>query len=107
MLTATELERISYITDTGQCELYAELATKDVLQEAAADAVTHIEEAMASIPSEDFLQDLIDQCRAMSMGRVTKAEVAEFCKDLEELQDSINRDVEYAADELRKAKNLL
>jgi hypothetical protein len=105
--THHELERISYIQGTGQAPLYEELDEKESLEERMGDAATHIQEAKGSFPKEDFLQELIDQCRAMSKGRVTMAEVAEFCKDLEELQDEVSRQTDYGLDELAKAERLL
>ena len=105
--THNELERISYIQGTGQAPLYEELEEKESLEERMGDAATHIQEAKGSFPSEDFLQDLINQCRAMSKGRVTMAEVAEFCKDLEELQSQIAQSSEYGLEQLAKAEKEL
>lgn len=105
--THHELERISYIQGTGQCDLYQELAEADAKEEAAEDARIHIKEAKSGFPNEDFLQELINECRAMGQGRVTKAEVLEFCERLEELQGEIARSAEYGLDELVKAERLL
>ena len=105
--THHELERINYINGTGLAPLHEEASLVEEQVEAMGDAATHIQEAKGSFPGEDFLQELIDQCRAMGQGRVTKAEVLEFCKDLEELQDTIARQSEYGLDELRKAERLL
>lgn len=105
--THHELERISYVIGNGQASLYQELAEAEDKEEAADDARSHIQEAKGSFPSEDFLQELIDQCRAMGQGRVTKAEVLAFCEELEELQDTMARQSEYGLDELVKAERLL
>ncbi len=105
--THHELERISYITGNGLAPIYEEASRIEALEESAADACTYIQEAKCSIPEEDFLQELIDKCRAMSKGRVTMAEVAEFCKDLEDLQSQIAQSSEYGLEQLAKAKKEL
>lgn len=105
--THHELERISFINGDKQHSLYQELSEKDALEDAQRDAEDHIQEAKGSFPSEDFLQELIDECFAMGQGRVTKAEVLEFCERLRELQDTIARQSEYGLDELVKAERLL
>lgn len=105
--THHELERISYTIGNGQADLYAELAEAEDKTEAANDACSHIQEAKASFPGEDCLQALIDECRELGQGRVTKAEVLALCEKLEELQSSLARDAEYGLDELQKAERLL
>ena len=105
--THHELERISYTIGNGQAALYAELAEAEDKTEAANDACSHIQEAKGSFPDEDCLQALIDECRELGQGRVTKAEVLALCEKLEELQSSLARDAEYGLDELQKAERLL
>lgn len=105
--TNHELERISYITGNGLAPIYEEASRIDALEEAAEDACSYIWEAKGSMPSEDFLQKLINQCRAMSKCRVTMAEVAEFCKDLEDLQSQIAQSSEYGLEQLAKAQKEL
>ena len=105
--THHELERISYITGTGQAPLYAELDTAELREESIDSALTYIKEAKGSLPGEDFLQELINQCRAMAKGRVTKADVLAFCVELEELQDQIAQSSEYGLEQLQKAEQEL
>lgn len=105
--THHELERISYIMGTGQAPLYAELDTAKLREEAMGDACTYIQEAKGSLPGEDFLQELIDQCRAMAKGRVTKAEVLAFCVELEEFQSQVASSSEYGLEQLAKAEKEL
>lgn len=105
--THHELERISYITGNGQALLHDEASKVEDMEEAASDALGYIQEAKGSFPGEDFLQGLIDQCRAMSKGRVTKADVLAFCVELEELQDEIARTSEHGLDLLQKAEQEL
>jgi hypothetical protein len=105
--THHELERISYITGTGQAPLYAELDTAELREEAMSDACTYIQEAKSGMPDEDFLQGLIDQCRAMAKGRVTKADVLAFCVELEDLQDEVARSSEHGLEQLAKAEKEL
>lgn len=105
--THHELERISYTIGNGQAALYAELATAEDKAEAADDACSHIQEAKCSFPGEDCLQALIDECRELGQGRVTKAEVLALCEKLEKLQSSLARDAEYGLDELQQAERLL
>ena len=105
--THHELERISYTIGNGQAALYAELAEAEDKTEAASDACGYIQEAKTAFPGEDCLQELINKCRAMSQGRVTKAEVLAFCVELEELQSNLARSAEYGLDELKKAEGLL
>lgn len=102
--THHELERISYIAGNGLAPIYEEASRIDALDESMGDACTYIQEAKGSIPKEDFLQDLINQCRAMGQGRVTKAEVLAFCSDLEDLQSEIARSSEYGLEQLAKAE---
>ena len=101
--THHELERISYITGNGLAPVYQEASMVGTLEEAMGDACTCIQEAKGSFPGEDFLQDLINQCRAMAKGRVTKADMLAFCVELEELQDQIARSSEYGLEQLAKA----
>lgn len=105
--THHELERISYTIGNGQAALYAELAEAEDKTEAVDDACSHIQEAKGSFPGEDCLQALIDECKALGQGRVTKAEVLALCEKLEELQSSLARDAEYGLDELQQAERLL
>ena len=105
--THHELERISYIAGNGQAPLYAELDAAELREESIDSACTYIQEAKGSMPSEDFLQDLINQCLAMGQGRVTKAEVLAFCSDLEDLQSEIARSSEYGLEQLAKAEKEL
>ena len=105
--THHELERISYTIGNGQAALYAELAEAEDKTGAVDDACSHIQEAKGSFPGEDCLQALIDECRELGQGRVTKAEVLALCEKLEELQSSLARDAEYGLDELQQAERLL
>lgn len=105
--THHELERISYIAGDGLAPLYEEASRVEAMEESAYDAVQLLCDARSGFPDEDFLQDLINQCRAMSKGRVTMAEVAEFCKALEDLQDEIARSSEYGLEQLAKAEKEL
>lgn len=105
--THHELERMSYITGNGLAPIYQEASRVETLEEAAGDACTYIEGAKGSLPKEDFLQGLIDQCQAMAKGRVTKADVLDFCAELEELQDEIARSSEYGLEQLKKAEKEL
>lgn len=105
--THHELERISYTIGNGQAALYAELAEAEDKTGAVDDACSHIQEAKGSFPGEDCLQALIDECRGLGQGRVTKAEVLALCEKLEELQSSLARDAEYGLNELQKAERLL
>ena len=105
-LTFAEKERLAFVTGRNY-PLFAALADAELQEEHISDAESHIQEAKGSFAEEDFLQELIDQCRAMGQGRVTKAEVLEFAKDLEELQKTIARQSEYGLEELCKAERCL
>lgn len=105
--THHELERISYITGNGLAPVYQEASRVETLEDASVDACGYIQEAKGSFPGEDFLQGLIDQCRAMAKGRVTKADVLAFCVELEDLQDEIARSSEHGLEQLAKAEQEL
>jgi predicted RecB family endonuclease len=105
--THHELERINYIKGNMVANLFAEMDDKEILDEAMEDAVMHINEAKGSFPGEDCLQELIDECTIMAAGRVTKAEVRELCKKIEELQSQLANASEYGLEELSKAEGLL
>lgn len=101
--TYAELERLAYASGSDKAPIMAKLAEFETGFLAAETAVVHIEEACSSIPDEDFLQDLIDKCRAMVKGRITKRDLEALAESLEELQNQIAQSSEYAHDELRKA----
>ena len=105
--THHELERISYITGNGLAPVYEEASRIEAMEESMGDASSYIQEAKACMPEEDFLQELIDQCRVMGQGRVTKADVLAFCVQLEELQSEIAQSSEYGLEQLAKAKKEL
>lgn len=105
--THDERERTTYMAGTGRAALYAELADVALLEESVSDARTHIQEACGSIPGEDFMQELIDHCMALSKGRVTKHDVIALAERLEALQTEIAQSAEYGRDELRKATDAL
>lgn len=105
--THHELERMSYIIGNGLAPVYQEASRVETLEEAAGDACTYIQEAKGSLPNEDFLQDLINQCRAMAKGRVTKADVLAFCVELEEFQSQVASSSEYGLEQLAKAEKEL
>ena len=71
----------------------------------------HLEEALASLPEEDALQEVIDDARWMfdaKRGRTTLAELRDearqLAEKLEELQREIAQEAEYAANEIAQAQ---
>ena len=106
-LTNNELERIAFIQGNSIASLYASADAADSTGDAINDALIHIKESKGSMPNEDFLQDLINQGRAMCKARITKSELSAFCDALEELQNKILGDSDYGLDELRNAEKIL
>lgn len=105
--THHELERISYITGNGLAPIYEEACRVEAMEESASDADGYIQEAIGSMPDEDFLSDIIAECESMSNFRVTKAALKEIVAQLEELQSQIARSSEYGLEQLNKARSLL
>ena len=106
-LNSKELERIAFIQGNSLASLYASADDAENTGDAINDALIHIKESKGSMPNEDFLQHLINQCRAMCKARITKSELSAFCDELEELQSKILNDSDYGLDELRKAEKIL
>jgi hypothetical protein len=103
-MTYQEQERAAYIAgDTRTAALLARAADADDANTRENDIAAYIQEARGCFPAEDCLQDLIDQCRAMTRARVTKADLLEFLAKLENTQSELASAGEYGADELRKA----
>ena len=89
--STVERERLHYLAGRPKlAAMFAELADAEEQEEANDEASDSVRVAMASIPEDDFLQVLIDEGKAMADGRVTKNDMAAFCKKLDELQVAIN-----------------
>lgn len=106
-LTYEELERHAYVANDPGYQLYAELADAELADEGRLTAWSYIDEAKGSLPGEDCLQSLIDQCRTMAQSRVTKADLLAFCEQMETMQSEIAQSSEYGLEQLEKAQEEL
>ena len=107
-LTLPEQERIAYINgDVQLANAIAGQIDDQSTADNALDAGLHVQDAIASIPNEDFLQNFIDKLRIMSKSRVTKEDVAEFAIELEQFQQEMAHTFEYIQNELKEARDLL
>ncbi len=101
-----EQERIAFITGRNH-PLFAQLVDAELQVDSIEDALTHIQDAMASYPAEDFLQEVINDLLALAKGRVTKAEVLTIAERLEELQTTVYQSSEHGIYELVQAEREL
>jgi len=106
-LTYEELERHAYVANDPMANVYGELADAELADEGRLSAWSYINEAKGSLPGEDCLRSLIDQCRTMAQSRVTKADLLAFCEQLEALQSEIAQSTEYGLEQLEKAQEKL
>lgn len=107
-LALPEQECIAYINgDVQLANAIAGQIDDQNTADNALDADLHVQEAIASIPNEDFLQNFIDKLKTMSKSRVTKEDVAEFAIELEQFQQEMAITFEYIQNELKEAQELL
>lgn len=108
-MTVSELERHAYITGDPQARLLADLA--DRLDDAAeADGVrAYVEEARGCYPDEDILSGVTAKLRdfAKRLRGQNREDLLCIADEFDDIQNEINQQSEYGADELRKALDAL
>lgn len=106
MLTIDEQERLAYVTgDTDKAALLAQVAGQEQMQERLSSVDAYLQDAAATVPGEDFMQDLIDEARAMAKGRITKAEMLAFVERLESFQSEKAGEFEYLSEQIKEARS--
>ena len=107
-MTAAEKECFAYINgNTDLQKALVESAEAVQLDENIGNASSHIADAKASIPAEDFLQNFIDKLKNRAKNRVTKEDMLHLAAELEELQSELASSFEYMHDELKQADKAL
>lgn len=103
--TASELFRLNGTLPQDHIERLLEL--EEVVGHASG-MVTHIDEAAAQFPNEDFLGEVIDELHELAKGMrgLNRAKLNALATKLDEIQLDAGRSAEYGRDELRKAKSL-
>lgn len=80
--------------------------------EAVSDVESELDEALNSLPAEDFLSDISHLIRRLVTDPgLTKAKMkgalGNILNELEELTLDLNQSTEYAAEKIKSAKNIL
>jgi hypothetical protein len=116
LLAAVHTEQNSLTTTPLERELFDRLQAISKRPDAACieGVACYLEEAVSSMPKEDFLQDaihgaqwLIDPKRRRVAQAELKLEVQQLVMKLEDLQSEVARTLEYATSEIKQAQNLL
>ena len=107
-MTYKEQERLAYISgQTKTAELLGTLGEYDRTKSGAGGAINHIEKARNCLPGEDFLVPFMDRMRDIAQRRVTKQDLLDLINEMEDFQNMLHGDFDYARDELQNAMNAL
>lgn len=107
-MTYEEQERLAYISgQTKTAELLGVMVGYDRTQSGAEGAIKHIEEARYLLPDEDFLAPFMDKMRDVAQRRVTKQDLLDLINEMEDFQNMLHGEFDYARDELQNAMRAL
>ena len=114
MNTPEELERSAYLAgDVRTAAAFADCARLGLVcarlglvETAANDACTRIDEAIGCYPAEDFAHAVLADLRVLAkrLRGANAEDLTEIIAVLEDLQTEVSGSTEYGIDELRKAQ---